>query len=168
MIAAVTQRLQSALVAAGLPARHVVMGAAGLALLKVLPRATVHFHQTEEQLKRDGSMVGYRSADGTRHYRRRLYRRELEVMVQFEAATQAAADELLVRTLADLGRGFLDADGNWIALGDMAAGRIEDKGQASAVHAAVLPVLFIGGIYEETPAHIATDMATEGAFVEEL
>ena len=168
MIAAVVERLKTALVVAGIPERQVIVGAAGLSQLKVKPRAVVHFHQTEEQLRRDGSMVGYRAEDGKRYYRRRLYRRELEVMVQIEADTQAGADEHLVRALVDLRRGFLDANGNWIAIGDVPVGRIEDKGQTAAVNTAVAVILFIGGIYDETPANIATDMATEGTFVEEL
>lgn len=168
MIATVTNHLVTALRAAGIPERQVVIGAPGLAQLKLLPRAVVHFHQTEENLRRDGSMVGYRTADGKRIYRRRLYRRELEVMVQVEAATQAQADALLMAALVKAGRGVLDPDGNWIAMGDVPVGRVEDKGQAAAVNTAIAPILFIGGLYEETPANIATELAATGALVEEL
>lgn len=168
MIAEVTEHLVAALVAAGVPQAHVHRGAAALAQSKVKPRAVVHWLRTDETLRRDGSLVAILSADGTRRYRRRLYRRELEACVQVDATTHAEADALLMGTIRRLGRGLEDAGGNWIAVGDAHVGRVEEKSQAAQTDTAVAAITFIGGLYEETPANIATGIAPEGAFVEEL
>lgn len=103
MIGALTSHLETALVSAGLPAGRVVVGAAALAQLKVLPRAVIHLKQTEEEMQRDGTLVAWWTKDGQRVYRRRLYRRQVEVMVQVDAETNEAAGALLMGALASAG-----------------------------------------------------------------
>lgn len=168
MIGAVLDHFAGALVAAGLGADRVLRGAAALAQTKLLPRAVLHFRSTEEELRRDGTWVGWVDGDGVRAHRRRLWRREMELLVQLDAATHEQAEELLTKTLAAAGTGFVGPDGMWIGLGPIAAARDEDKAQATQVVNAAALVTCIGGIYQDTSAHKATDVALTGQFAQEL
>ena len=116
----------------------------------------------DESLKRAGSRVAVEDlADGTRAYRKRLWRRTLPLQLRLTHRTEDDADRVLDEVLAQVFRGLDDAGGNHITVKAGALAWGEEKSVQAQRCKVVLPLTFEGGVYRDLRVSLLTDVAPE-------
>lgn len=151
--------LEQALKAAQVP--RVFYEVEALSQRNVLPFAVLVVDK--ETLSRDGSRVAKADLmDGrTRVYRRRLYRRELPVMLVLAHRDEAQADQVLEQVLRDAAEGFHDSAGNH-HLVRVEAVKWIDEGSVTRKRATVeVDMVFSGGVYRDESVPLITDVKPE-------
>lgn len=162
MLAEAKAHITTALVAAGIPTKRIMDGASNLADTKVVPRAVIHFRMADERITQDGTQVGWWVADQKRIYRRRLWRRELDVMIEVTGESDVAVNDYVSGFYAAAGYGFLDTGDNWV---DIKAGQSEwheDKAKTSKRTECVMQITLRGGIYQDAEYPLATEIEETG------
>jgi len=147
MLTACKARIKQALVAQGIVDRNVCMNAGQAGQMRAKPYAVLHITSDESEF--DGSLVSTTADPATRTVTklRRRYRRTIQLGVALIDKNETLCDGRAEQLLAGLPRGFIDADGHYIALSPGRAKWSEDEGFVLDETRAELTLTFAGGIY---------------------
>lgn len=162
MIAEAKAHITSALIAAGVPEKRIFDGAAALADTKLVPRAVLHFRLADEKVEPDGSLVAHWIVDGTRVYRRRMFRRTIALMVELAGETDTTVDGWVSALYVNAGYGFSGAGGNWVSLVAGQAEWHEDRAKTSKRTECILELTLKGGIYKDTVHALVSELDESG------
>lgn len=125
----------------------------------------IHFRMADERIKADGMQVSWWLTDDLprkRVYRRRLWRRELDVMIAVVGDSDAAVSDYISGFFSAVGYGFKDAQDNWVGIQAGQSEWHEDKAKTSKRTECILQITLSGGVYQDTEYALATELDETG------